>query len=645
VELEAVINALPGIVSVVDTHFRVLHANEAAYKQFGQGSLEEILGKTCYTVRKGLKKPCPQCSLIAVFQDGQPKIRVSTPEEEKLVGHSTKAFAVPLFDKKGKIWGGVEVIMDVTDIRKANESLERLNKELVEKNAFIQTILDQLPIGIALNTINKGEATYINKKFEEIYGWEKEEIGTVPKFFKKVYPDPVYREAIMNRIMGDIQSGDPSKMHWENVEVTTRNGTRKIVNAVNIPLPEQNTMVSTVSDITGLKKAEKALMETNDLLSKFIHNSPIYAFIKEVKPHESKVIMVSENYVEMIGVPASQMVGKNMQELFPPEFAGKITDDDWQVVSNGNTILLDEDLNGRHYTTVKFPINQGDRNLLAGYTIDITERIKSEKLVRDKNEELVKANRELLKAKQKAEESDRLKTAFLANMSHEIRTPMNSIMGFASLLPEEESRELMNQYAEIIVRSSEQLVHIIDDIVLYSRLQTRLLSYIPGTFDVAGLLLDVKQSFNLPDFQKNVQLVIDPNSEKAQIITSDYDKMRQIYTNLVSNAFKYTSQGTISIGYQNRNNRLLFFVRDTGMGIPKGEEKKIFDRFYRASNVNKGQIGGTGLGLSIVKELADLLGGQVWAENNAKDANGEKGASFYFSIRQSDAKQAEPEAK
>ncbi|HPR31835.1 MAG TPA: PAS domain-containing protein, partial [Prolixibacteraceae bacterium] len=105
VELEAVINALPGIVSVVDTHFRVLHANEAAYKQFGQNSLGEILGKTCYSVRKGLKNPCPQCNLIKAFTDGEPKIRVSTPEEEKMMGIATKAFAVPLFDKKGKIWG------------------------------------------------------------------------------------------------------------------------------------------------------------------------------------------------------------------------------------------------------------------------------------------------------------------------------------------------------------------------------------------------------------------------------------------------------------------------------------------------------------------------------------------------------------
>ncbi|HPR60883.1 MAG TPA: HAMP domain-containing sensor histidine kinase, partial [Prolixibacteraceae bacterium] len=234
---------------------------------------------------------------------------------------------------------------------------------------------------------------------------------------------------------------------------------------------------------------------------------------------------------------------------------------------------------------------------------------------------------ELLLAKEKAEESDRLKSAFLANMSHEIRTPMNSIMGFASLLPEEESQELMSRYAQIIVQNSEQLVHIIDDIVLYSRLQTKLLTYNPSKFDVNSLLSDIQLSFSLPEYMQKAGLFISKQSEQAYYITSDYEKLRQIFANLVSNAYKYTNMGSITIGYTSDEKQITLFVNDTGMGIPQNETDKIFDRFYRATNVNKGAIGGTGLGLSIVKELVELIKGKVWVETALN-----KGTTFYISL-------------
>jgi PAS domain S-box-containing protein len=262
------------------------------------------------------------------------------------------------------------------------------------------------------------------------------------------------------------------------------------------------------------------------------------------------------------------------------------------------------------------------------------------KILRDKNNrsisifgtvqditELKLTEIELIKAKERAEESDRLKSSFLANMSHEIRTPMNSIMGFASLLPEEDSKELMCNYANIIVRSSEQLLHVIDDIVLYSRLQTKLLSLRTTSFDAHDLLTDIIQSFNLPEYQKGVELKIDNYIEEPLLIHSDYDKLKQIFTNLISNAFKYTCKGTISFGFRRNKEQITFYVKDTGIGIPQNELEKIFERFYRGSNVNKGVIGGTGLGLSIVHELLDLLGGEIWAESN----NG-NGSTFYFMV-------------
>ena len=144
------------------------------------------------------------------------------------------------------------------------------------------------------------------------------------------------------------------------------------------------------SRIVEQQRTEEALRVSNELLSLFIRHSPIYAFIKEVTPAESRVLTASENYRDMVGIPGSEMAGKTMHELFPEEFARKMTADDWHVVSQGKTILLDEKLNDRRYTTIKFPINLGERHLLAGYTIDVTERIQTEEELRKHENQLRK---------------------------------------------------------------------------------------------------------------------------------------------------------------------------------------------------------------------------------------------------------------
>lgn len=234
---------------------------------------------------------------------------------------------------------------------------------------------------------------------------------------------------------------------------------------------------------------------------------------------------------------------------------------------------------------------------------------------------------ELVVARDRAEESDRLKTAFLANMSHEIRTPMNAIMGFSSLLPDESDEDNIRKYAEIIEKNSEYLVHLIDDVMLYSKLQSKVFEYNPSKINIKDLFSDIKHIFEHKELESGIPLKTNIVANSTLTIHCDYDKLKQLLCNLISNSYKYTQKGFIELEAKKQDNEIVFTVSDTGIGIPENETGNIFERFFRASNVEQGKINGTGLGLSIVKELAGLLNGTIRVSSEQG-----KGTSFTITI-------------
>ncbi|MFA6979775.1 MAG: PAS domain S-box protein [Ignavibacteriaceae bacterium] len=195
---------------------------------------------------------------------------------------------------------------DITERKHAEE-------ELKKKNSFIQTVLDNLPIGIALNEIDKGNSFYINKKFEEIYGWPQDEMKDTSVFFKKVYPDEKYRKELMAKIIADIQSGDPSRMHWEECLVTHKDGSEHVVNAVNIPLSEQNTMVSTVIDITERKRGEDILRES-ELRFRSVWEKGTDGM--RITNEEGIILLVNDAYCKMVEKPCEEMEGKPISIVY-----------------------------------------------------------------------------------------------------------------------------------------------------------------------------------------------------------------------------------------------------------------------------------------------------------------------------------------
>lgn len=242
-----------------------------------------------------------------------------------------------------------------------------------------------------------------------------------------------------------------------------------------------------------------------------------------------------------------------------------------------------------------------------------------------------KAEQDIIKAKNKAEESDRLKSAFLANMSHEIRTPMNAILGFSDLLASDDySTEEKFEFTEMIRSSGKLLLNLINDIIDISKIEAGELKVQPSVFKLLPLMENMHQTFRQhldQNGKAQVKLILSQSDITEVEINTDKLRLQQILTNLLSNASKFTEKGQIEFGVIKINEKFEFFVKDTGIGIPETKLDVIFERFRQADDSHTRQYGGTGLGLAITKNLTELLGGKIWVES----VEG-KGTAFYFTL-------------
>ncbi len=277
----------------------------------------------------------------------------------------------PIKNDEGKIIY-MGIAHDITNI------VEMMNS-LKEKNVFIQTVLDNLPIGLALNKFNEGEATYINKKFVEIYGWDKETLKNIPEFFEKVYPDKEYREQLKTRIMSDIGSGNPEKMHWENIVATGKDGTKKTVNALNIPLIEQNTMISTVIDITEQKEAQK---EIKKIQQRLLRAEQIAKFGNWEFNFNKRVVSASEGAKKIYGLFKNEISIEEAQAMPLPEFRAKMDEALVGLVKENKPYDVEFKIKryDDHQIRIIRSIAEYDRhrNIAFGVIHDITERVQAE---------------------------------------------------------------------------------------------------------------------------------------------------------------------------------------------------------------------------------------------------------------------------
>ncbi|MBK9292239.1 MAG: PAS domain S-box protein [Bacteroidetes bacterium] len=368
-----------------------------------------------------------------------------------------------------------------------------------------------------------------------------------------------------------------------------------------VPVDETNVLV-VVRDVTDKKSSQKAIMQQTAFIETLLDSIPNPLFYMN---KESVYLGVNKAFTEFFGIDRMEIVGKSMFAWDDFDVAMRNREDDLLIYEgkekaqqHERTITL-RDGSQRNVILSKsaFHTPEGEVAGLIGLIIDITERKKNEL--------------DLIIAKEKAEESDRLKTSFLHNLNHEIRTPLNAILGFSDLLFDDIPDDQKREFVEIINSNAEQLLRIIDDVLIVSRMDAERLTVDKVTFDLGQLLHDLQLTFANACADKNLSFKIENGASSRTMIETDKAKLRQVISGLLDNAAKYTLKGGITISYDVDGDDLNIHVHDTGIGIEPEDQHRIFDRFYRGNKPQKMAIRGNGLGLSIAQGLVRLLGGSL----------------------------------
>lgn len=341
----------------------------------------------------------------------------------------------------------------------------------------------------------------------------------------------------------------------------------------------------------------------------FEHSGTANAFFD----NNFNLIYINSISQDNLGKRASEIIGKNVNEVFHPKYAVEIEEKMQLVLLSKKPVQYDSKykIKGQiRYFKVKFVPVFDSFNKIKGIQFiagDITDQKNIEE--------------ELVKAKIKAEESNKLKSAFLSNVSHEIRNPIHSITGFSSLIAKENvTYEKRLYYSDIINKSATGLLDLVNDVLDISKIESGQMPVNITFFNIKELITEVINLYQEQANKKGIDLIFDSENE-AVGINSDRAKVYQIISNLVSNAIKFTLEGYVKVDFEFRRNFLKIFVIDTGIGIDKENHEKIFERFIQATNDTSKKNGGTGLGLAICKGNTELLGGKIFVESNSKNGS------------------------
>ena len=505
------------------------------------------------------------------------------------------------------------VILSVQDISET-EKRHRRDKENLN---FLNSVFNDMPVPTSVKDIDH-DLTYLlwNKEAEHLYKIKRENlIGTDGK---GVFPSET--EEIFDRFDKDYLR-DPSAFPKLFTMHTKEGDDRKILMYKKIL--QQGNDRWLISSAFDLSEAEHNRREVEKLTRKYqmvIQAAKLSTWTLDIS--SDTIHHETGNQLNPGGSPSAITTSVHAEAIrnIHPSHREKM-DRALQDIISGKTTLYHEQYlwkqpdSNRYYWVESFALpskydpETGLPVQLVGASMNIDERKQLEA--------------ELIRAKEKAEESNRLKSAFLANMSHEIRTPLNAIIGFSALLTDTDDPDEKKEYARIIDNNNQLLLQLINDILDLSKIEAGTLEFNIVPVDVNLMLANLEQSFRLKMQEKPVELKFTERMEHC-LIATDQNRVVQVLTNFLTNAMKFTAQGSITVGYYRENAEMLrFYVTDTGTGIPADQLKNIFGRFVKLNNFSQG----TGLGLAISEMIVSHLKGQIGVESVYG-----KGSTFWFTL-------------
>ncbi len=557
---------------------------------------------------------------------------------------------------------------DVTDRKEYQQKLQLKNFEYESVNEELRQANEELLVAKELTEESEKEMNLtLDATTDGIWKWNfvKNELFFSPNYYRMLGYNPNEFEANFENWVSLIHPNDREKAlgkaeKWLEKKDTDYENTFRLRTKTNDYLwlistgkvvERDNTgkavrMIGNHINITRIKKAEQELLRNKKEFETWIQNTPVC----------TKKIDINFNLQFMSKAGIKELKVKDVNELygapypfyfFPEPFQKKMLAKMKQVRESCKIMQIDgilSDTEGRTmwYNHILVPVenNKGKLDYILIISSDISERKRAEQELKDKNEEyevlneeLRQTNEELVYAKEKAEQSDRLKTAFLNNLSHEIRTPLNAICGFSQRLNKPAlSVEKRNSFISIIRNSSDQLLSIVSDILTISSLETRQEQLYIDKVYINEIIINTLANFRQQGINQNISIYAkQPLSDKQSFVYTDHTKVTQILAALLSNALKFTHEGSVEFGYNLKSDiqpaEIEFYVKDTGIGISKVLHQKIFNHFRQVETGLAKKYGGTGLGLSIAQGFVELLGGKIWV-----DSEPGKGSTFYFTI-------------
>ncbi|MDP4222584.1 MAG: PAS domain S-box protein [Bacteroidota bacterium] len=595
------------IIFLTDRNMNIIEANDRAAEAY-QRERDELLGMNLAEIRA-------------------PGAAESLEKEKKVLDEIGFATYETMHVRKDGTLLPVEISARKVEIEgvKYFQSIcrditERKNAEQIlrESEERFRKIFEESPFSIAMAGKDLG-IIRANSAFCKMLGYKEEELKahSLKKF---THPDYANKDdvALLQLIAEEIPV-----YHTENQYICKDHSViwgSTTISIIRNNRDEVQYFLAMIENITLRKKAETELEKSFSLLKATLESTADGILVVDGK---GKIVQYNQKFMEMWRIPSRIIEYKDdartikyvMNQLKNAEDFVREVERLYKEPEKTTSDLL-EFKDGRVFERYSQPQKISGKSVGRVWSFrDITERKRAEA--------------ELIAAKEKAEESDRLKTAFLHNVSHEIRTPMNAIIGFSALLNEPDTTEAdRRQFIDIIFQSGSQLLSIINDIVDIANIESGQVKINIKEVNLNNSLRSLDEQFSYKEKQNvlSINLSIGLPDEKSLILT-DGTKLIQILSNLINNATKFTKEGRIDFGYSLKDGLLEFFVKDTGIGIPPEHHEKIFERFFQVDNMISRKFSGTGLGLSICKAYVELLGGKIWVNSHPGE-----GTTFRFTL-------------